>query len=49
LDKEMEDYWNKQGESNGTANGNGDVGGFVNSEAAATAPAPIDEDVDMIE
>ena len=38
LDKEMDDYWNKQGESNGTQNENGDATAVV-----------IDEDIDMIE
>ena len=44
LDKEMDDYWNKQGEANGTQNRNGDV-----TAPEASTAAVIDEDIDMIE
>ena len=49
LDKEMEDYWNKQGQSNETANVNGGAGALANGNVETSAPAPMDEDVDMIE
>lgn len=45
----MEDYWNKQGETNGTAITNGETSALGNGEPVAPAMIPIDEDVDMIE
>ena len=45
----MEDYWNKQNETNGTAAVNDGAGAAVSNGAVPPASAPIDEDIDMIE
>ena len=48
LDKEMEDYWTKKDEVNGTSNGTSGAPPIEHTEPETAATAVVDEDIDMI-
>ena len=49
LDAEMEEYWNKRGEANGSTGANGTVIDVQGADVAAQVVEPISEDIDMVE